>query len=120
MSVMQNVLVAVGSFPRKHDLDILCAFNGRDGRPLVASALGGGGVEVWDPATGEAVGGPLSTDFGAAALCAFDERVGRPLLAVIGSSGEARVIDPLEGEFVGAPLLTGIDSPVTALCGSSR
>ena len=76
---------------------------------LLASAGGDGTVRLWDPASGEQVGEPLTGHDGAVYAVAFNPD--GTLLASAGGDGTVRLWDPASGEQVGEPL-TGHDGAV--------
>ena len=87
---------------------------------LLASAGDDGTVRLWDPATGEPVGEPLTGHNGAVLGVAFN--ADGTLLASAGDDGTVRLWDPATGDPVGEPL-TGHDGrcwggvqPATAPC----
>ncbi|MGY1501307.1 caspase family protein [Streptomyces sp. QTS52] len=97
-----------------------------DGRPIALAASGGASVGVWDLATGEPVGQPLTGHTGNVNAVACTVLDGRPI-AVTGSGndfgdafrdGLVQVWDLATGEPVGQPL-TGHTSQVNAVACSA-
>jgi WD40 repeat protein len=97
-----------------------------DGRMWVASGGVDETVRLWDPATGQPVGLPLTAGTGPVrGLCAVlgaDEAGkadGRHWLAAAGSDGSLQVWDPATGRPVG-PSLRGQVGPVRGVCAVPR
>ncbi|WP_436535217.1 nSTAND1 domain-containing NTPase [Actinoplanes sp. HUAS TT8] len=80
----------------------VCAASADGGRLLVASSGDDRTIRLWDPATGEAVGEPLTGHTGGVeALTAVP---GRDLLASAAADGTVRLWDTARGTQVGVPL----------------
>jgi WD40 repeat protein/transcriptional regulator with XRE-family HTH domain len=91
----------------------ICAVPGQDpdgqpgGRTLLATAGQDGTARIWDPATGQQVGEPMSEHTGPVyGICALPDQDpgGRTLVVSTGDDGTARIWDPATGRRVGEPL----------------
>ena len=86
-----------------------------DGQRL-ASASGDGTVRLWDPATGQAVGGSIQADTGpGGGVNGVAFSPDGKLLATADANGTVRLWDPATGHPVGVPLLADIGYGVSGV-----
>lgn len=88
---------------------------GKDGRSVLAVGGADGTVQLWDPASGDPIGGPMTGHQGAILSLAFgSDHDGRLLLASGGADSAVRVWDATDGHLVRDPW-HGDQGPVWSL-----
>ena len=86
---------------------------GPGGRTVLACGCEDGTVRLWDPATGDPIGQPLTGHDGPVLDVAFAQSGDRARLVSGGSDGTVRLWDAVTGEAIGAPLQNRMDDVPT-------